>query len=97
MAATRPSRAEQLFFADDANLYRRATPLKMPLDGLGVSMQVHEDFCDAGAGAEIEPDIEQGLAANRHQAFGYGGRERSQARTMTTSQQKGFQGVASRT
>jgi hypothetical protein len=69
----------------------------MPLNGLGVSMQVDEDLCDAGAGTEIKPDIEQGPAANRHEAFGNSVRDRLQARTMAASQQKGFQGVASRT
>ncbi len=58
-------------------------------------MQVDEDFRDAGAGAEIKPDIEQRAAANRHQALGNGVGERAQAGAMTASQQEGFQCVAS--
>src|SRR5580704_19599251 len=77
---------------DEAHLHRRAAPLEMLLDRLGVSVQIDENFCDAGTGAEIEPDIEQRAATNRHQALGDGVGEGTQARSMSSGQQKGFQG-----
>src|ERR1700691_5938981 len=67
----------------------------MLFDELRVSMQVDEDFRDAGAGTEVEPNVEQRPASDRQQAFGNGVGKRAQARAMAPRQQESFQSVAS--
>ena len=72
------------------NFHRWTALLEMPLDGLRLSMQVYEDIGDARASAQLEPDIEQRLAANGDETFGNGVGERAQTRAMASSQQKSF-------
>ena|SRR5580704_3351085 len=68
----------------------------MLFDKLRVGMQVDEDFRDAGAGTEREPNVEQRTATNRYKAFRDGAGKRTEARAMPPRQQESFQSVASR-
>lgn len=74
----------------EANAYRRALVFEMPLDGFLVRVEIDENFRNAGAGAEREPDIEQRPAADRRQAFRDGVGERTQAGSISPGEQERF-------
>lgn len=84
-------RSQQLRFMHDQDIDRGIGPFEVALDLLRMSVKIEENVGDTGAGAELEPDIEQGLAANRHQALGQSIGERPQTGAMTSGQKEGFQ------
>jgi hypothetical protein len=52
------------------NFYRRFVALEKLSNCPGMSVQVYKDFVDAGALADLEPDMQHGRAADWNQTLG---------------------------